>query len=96
MYSAYKLNKQGTVCSPDILLSQCGTSPLFCVVSWPAYRFSQEAGKVVWQSHLLKNFPQFVVIHSVTGFSVVNVAEVDVYVNEVDVYVNVYLCQSRW
>ena len=37
---------------------------------------SQETGKVVWYSHLLKNFPQFVVIHS--GFSVVNEAEVDV------------------
>ena len=39
---------------------------------------SQEAGKVVWYSHLLKNFPQFVVIHIVKGFSVVNEAKVDV------------------
>ena len=38
---------------------------------------SQEAGKVVWYSHLLKNLPQFVVIHTVKGFSVVNKAEVD-------------------
>ena len=38
---------------------------------------SQEAGKVVWYSHLLKNFPQFVVIHTVKGFGVVNKAEVD-------------------
>ena len=30
---------------------------------------SQEAGKVVWYSHLLKNFPQFVVIHTVKGFT---------------------------
>ena len=37
---------------------------------------SQEAGKVVWSSHFLKNFPQFVVIHAVKGFSVVNEAEV--------------------
>ena len=37
---------------------------------------SQEAGKVVWYSHLFKNFPQFVVIHTVKGFSVVNEAEV--------------------
>ena len=36
---------------------------------------SQEAGKVVWYSHLLKNFPQFVVIHTIKGFSVVNEAE---------------------
>ena len=39
----------------------------------------QEAGKVVWYSHLLKYFPQFVVIHTVKGFSVVNKAEVDVF-----------------
>ena len=39
---------------------------------------SQEAGKVVWYSHLFKNFPQFVVIHTVKGFSIVNEAEVDV------------------
>ena len=33
---------------------------------------------MVWYSHLLKNFPQFVVIHTVKGFSVVNEAKVDV------------------
>ena len=40
---------------------------------------SQEAGKVVWYSHLLKNFPQFIVIHIVKDFGVVNKAEVDVF-----------------
>ena len=40
---------------------------------------SQEAGKVVWYSHLLKNFPQFVVIHTVKGFDVVREAEVDAF-----------------
>ena len=40
---------------------------------------SQEAGKVVWYSHLLKNFPKFVVIHTVKGFGIVNKAEVDVF-----------------
>ena len=40
---------------------------------------SQEAGKVVWHSHLLKNFPQFVVIYTVKGFGVVNKAEVNVF-----------------
>ena len=34
---------------------------------------------MIWYSHLLKNFPQFVVIHTVTGFSTVNEAEVDVF-----------------
>ena len=38
-----------------------------------------QISKVVWYSHLLKNFPQFVVIHTVKGFGVVNKAEVDVF-----------------
>ena len=40
---------------------------------------SQEAGQVVWYSHLLKNFPQFIVIHTVKGFSIVSKAEVGVF-----------------
>ena len=40
---------------------------------------SQEAGQVVWYSHLLKNFPQFVVIYMVEGFGIVNKAEIDVF-----------------
>ena len=40
---------------------------------------SQDVGKVVWYSHFFKNFPQFVVIHTVKGFSVVNEAEIDVF-----------------
>ena len=34
---------------------------------------------MVWYSHLLKNFPQFVVIHTVKAFGVVSIAEVDVF-----------------
>ena len=46
---------------------------LTCIqVSW-------EAGKVVWYSHLFKNFPQFVVTHTVKGFSIINEAEVGVF-----------------
>ena len=40
---------------------------------------SQEAGQVVCYSHLLKNFPQFIVIHTVKGFGIVNKAEIDVF-----------------
>ena len=40
---------------------------------------SQEAGQVVWYSHDFQNFPQFVVIHTVKGFSIVNKAEIDVF-----------------
>ena len=42
-------------------------------------QISQEAGQVVWYSHLFQNFPQFVVIHIVKGFGVVNKAELDVF-----------------
>ena len=40
---------------------------------------SQEAGKVVWYSYFLRNFPQFVVIHTLKDFDVVNKAEADVF-----------------
>jgi len=40
---------------------------------------SQETGKVVWYSHVFKNFPQVFVIHMVIGFSIVSEAEVDVF-----------------
>ena len=42
-------------------------------------QISQKAGQVVWYSHLLKNFPQFVVIHTLKGFGIVNKAEIDVF-----------------
>ena len=38
-------------------------------------QISQEAQKVVWYSHLFKDFPQFVVIHTVKGFGIVNKLE---------------------
>ena len=40
---------------------------------------SQETGQVVWYSHLFQDFPQFIVIHTVKGFGIVNKAEVDVF-----------------
>ena len=40
---------------------------------------SQEAGQVVWYSHLFQNFPQFIVIHTVKGFGIVNKAEIDIF-----------------
>ena len=68
-----------TIYSLDILLSQFGTS-LFSMSSsnccFLTYiQISQEADKVIWYSHLLKSFPQFVVIHTVKGFSTVNEAD---------------------
>ena len=51
--------------------------PVLTVASWSTYRFLRRQGKVVWYSHLFKNSPQFVVIHTV--FSIVNEVEVDVF-----------------
>ena len=42
-------------------------------------QISQEAAQVVWYSHLFKDFPQFVMIHTVKGFGIVNKAEIDVF-----------------
>ena len=39
-------------------------------------QISQGAGQVVWYSHLFQNFPQFIVIHTVKGFGIVNKADV--------------------
>ena len=68
-----------TICSFPSL------EPVHCFMSASTYCFlsckqiSQEVGKVVWYSHLLKNFPQFVVIHTVKVFGIVNKTEVDVF-----------------
>ena len=68
--------------SLDVLLSQFKTNPLshvqFCYFL-TCIQVSQKKGNVVWHSHLIKNIPQFVVIHTVKGFRVVNEAEVDVF-----------------
>ena len=57
--------------------------PVYCSMSGSnccfltCIQISQQAGKVVRYSHLLKNFPQFVVIHTVKGFVIVNKSETD-------------------
>ena len=48
-----------------------------CFLTW--IQISQDAGQVVWYSHLFQNFPQFIVIHSVKGFGIVNKVEVGVF-----------------
>ena len=71
-----------------VLRSQLGTSQLFHVrfCYFLTYvQVSQETGKVVWYFHLFKNFPQFVVIHTVKGFRGVSEAEVDVFWNSLAV-----------
>ena len=63
---------------PDLEPVCCSMSSFNCCFL-TCIQISQEAVKVVWYAHLLKNFPQFVVIHTVKGFGVVNKAEVDVF-----------------
>ena len=48
-----------------------------CFLTW--IQIFQEAGQVVWYSHFFQNFPQFVEIHTIKGFGIVNKAEVDVF-----------------
>ena len=70
-----------TIQSLDVHLSQFGTNLLFHVqfcYFLTCIQVSQEVGKVVWYFHPLKNFPQFVVIHTVKGFGIVNEVEVDI------------------
>ena len=61
------------VCSPMTSSNCCF---LTCI------QISQEVGQVVWYSPFFKNFPQFVVIHTVKGFGIVNKAKVDVFLAE--------------
>ena len=84
MCCAYKLNKQGDNIqpwhTPFPILKQSVVSCLvlnYCFLT--CIQVSQEADEVVWYSHLFKNFPQFIVIHIVKSFSIVNEAEVDVF-----------------
>ena len=63
---------------PNLEPNCCPMSGSRCCFLTPI-QISQEAGKVVWYSHLFKNMPQFVVIHTDKGFGVVNKAEVDVF-----------------
>ena len=56
----------------------CSMSSFNCCFS-TCIQISQEAGQVVSYFHLFENFPQFVVIHTVKGFGVVNKAKVDVF-----------------
>ena len=63
---------------PDLESVCCSMSSSICCLL-TSIHISQEAGKVVWYSHLFKNFPEFVVIHTVKVFGIVNKAEVAVF-----------------
>jgi hypothetical protein len=83
-YSAYMSNKESDSIQPHhtpfpILnpVYCCMSGSNCCFLTW--IQVSQEKGKVVWYSHLFKNFLDFVVIHIVKGFSIVNESEIEVF-----------------
>ena len=82
MYSAYKLNKQGDNIQPSHTRFPIWNQPVDSMSSsnccfLTCIQMSQKAGQVVWYSHLLKNFLQLFMIHTVKGFGIVNKTEVD-------------------
>ena len=80
MYSAQKLNKHSNSvqpwCTPFSIWNQSVVPcPVLTVASWPPYRFLKR--QVKWPGiPISQNFPQFIVIHTVKGFGIVNKAEV--------------------
>ena len=72
-----------TIYCLDVILSRFGTSLLFHVqlllLLLDLHTDSQEAGQVVLYSHLFQNFPQFIVIHTLKGFGIVNKTEINVF-----------------
>ena len=63
---------------PNLELVRCSMSGSNCGFLTCIHVF-QEAGKMVWYSHFLKNYPQFVVIHTCKALGIVNKVEVDVF-----------------
>ena len=77
--SDQSLSRVRLFATPWIAAHQASLSITNSQSSLTHIQISQGAGQVVWYSHLLKNFPQFVMIHKVKGFGIVNKAEVDVF-----------------
>ena len=63
---------------PDLEPVCCSMSSSNCCFLTCTH-ISQKEGQMVWYFHLFKNFPQFIVIHTVKSFSIVNKVEVDVF-----------------
>ena len=83
MQSTYRLNSRVTIYS--LTYSFSNLEPVHCSMSGSNHCFLtciqvlQEAGKVIWYSHFFKNRSQFVVIHTVKGFSVINEGDLEVF-----------------
>ena len=71
---------------PDLESACCSMSSSNCCFL-TCVQISQEAGQIVWYSHPFQNFPQFVVIHTVKSFGIVNKAEIDVFL-ELSCFIN--------
>ena len=97
-----ELNKQGDNTQPWCTYSFPNLEPVHCAMSssnccfltW--IQIFQEADKVVWYYHFFKNFLQFVVIHTVKGFSIVNEAEVNVFLEFSFFFYDSALWTSAW
>ena len=90
MCSAYRLNKQGDsrqLCHTPFSVLNHSVVPYCSNCSYSNcclldhLQVSQGTGKMVWYSYLFKSFPQFVMIHTVKGFSVVDETEIDFFWN---------------
>ena len=84
LWATREVNKQGDNiqpwCTPFPIWNQSVVPcSVLTVPSWTAYRFLKRQVRVVWYSHLFQNFPQFIVIHTVKGFGIVNKAEIDAF-----------------
>ena len=82
MYSIYKSNKLGDnlqPCTPSPIQNQFVVPYCFNCCSLTHIQVLQKTGKVVCYSHVFKNFPQFLVIHTIKDSSVVYKAEVDIF-----------------
>ena len=91
LFSAYKLNKQGDNIQPwctHFLIWNQAVVPYLVLTAafWPACRF---LGRLVrWSGHLLKTFPQFVVIYTVKAFGIINKAAVYIFFLEFSCFSN--------
>ena len=79
MSSASNFNKQDDYIQPYFPILNQSVVPSSNCCFLICIQLSLETDKVVWYSHLFKNIPQFVIIHTVKGFGIVSVAEVDVF-----------------
>ena len=100
IYTVYQFHKQG-----DNIQPWCTRFPIWnqsvipCLVltvaSWPAYRFLRRQIRWSGMPITFKNFPQFVLIHTVKGFGIVSKAEVDVFL-ELFCFSNIHRMLAIW